>query len=77
MMAKPKVVQFAEVFEQRGDMYVCKLCSHYETAMINKARNHATVKHAQNLAPVVTVVEKRGKLEEAPAILVKEILLEE
>lgn len=76
-MAKAKQVQFEEVFEQRGDMYVCKLCAMYETALINKARNHAIVKHAQNLAPVVTVVAKRGKLEESPAIIVVETLLEE
>lgn len=76
-MAKSKLVQFVECFDKVGEMYVCKLCAHYETALINKARNHAMVKHAVPLAPVVTKVEKRGKLEESPAILVEETLLEE
>lgn len=69
-----KVYKLDEVMELRDDgRYYCRLSASYDTQLVNKARNHASVKHALKLAPVVTVVPKRGVMPVVEPILVEEV----
>lgn len=67
-----KKLKLEDVSTFRVGRWFCKLCADFDTAMENRMRDHAAIKHMVDLEPVLIKVPARGVLPDSQAVIIEE-----